>query len=130
MKVTNIQKLQRTSDNKPYWRMELEGKELPLLTFSLPSQKEGDDIAEDAIEKGKGDYWQFKRQPKPYQGKPSQFPKDDTAIIAEVAFKGAIDLWTHKHAMKPDISIDTNEILVITKALAKGIQSIIAEMKG
>ncbi len=129
MKVTQITPLNRKKDNMPYWKVQLEGKELPLLDFEQPTYSEGDDMPEDGIKlhqsgnyympnKGQSSQGASKPAPKPW-AKSNWTPKNDDDIMLQVAFKGAIELETHH--IVPEGKIDTGRILQATNEMFAGL---------
>ena len=66
MKALNITKATSKKTQKPYWAIELEGEERPMLLWNTPQFNEGDDIPKESLElKGKegNQYWTFVKTP-------------------------------------------------------------------
>ena len=49
MKITEIKEYTRKSDSKKYWRVALEGDEIPLLTFNEPTFEVGAELSKDSM---------------------------------------------------------------------------------
>ena len=79
---------------KPYWAIELEGTDRPMLLWTKPQFNEGDDIPEEDIElKGKegNQYWAFKATstPKTESRKGSKSYTADPQKIESIEFQNA-----------------------------------------
>jgi len=98
MIVTEITKLSRKSDGKPYWKCTLEGSEYHLLVWDQPQFSEGEDIPEDKLEvKGKegSEYYALKssgsQKPAPaYRGRP---PEETRSIEKQTKLDKAVKLY-------------------------------------
>ncbi len=105
MKVTQITPLNRKKDNMPYWKVQLEGKELPLLDFEQPSYNVGDDMPEDGIKMHQSGNYYMPNRAKPggssapkgekyWTPKPKD-PADRVSIERQSTGKMATDIYVH-----------------------------------
>lgn len=124
MKVVSITPLKNKETNADFWKVELEGSDKPLWANTTPTFKVGDDIPEASLQLAKsGKSWSLKKGTgaKPYarQG----YPKDENAILTQVAFKGAVEAEGYWYV--PDGKSHTARIIENTDELVAGLQEII-----
>ena len=103
MKVTEIKQYTRQKDNKKYWRVTLEGDDIPLLTFNEPTFAIGAELSRDSLKiMGKEDsqYYGFaKKEERPQPGKQTYGKHSDKDSEIEsskrCALMQATDLYIH-----------------------------------
>lgn len=89
MKVLSIQAKQTQRDNRPYWKVILEGTIHPLILWDMPKLFEGDYIADDdLILSGDGQTYSMKTD-----SRTDQATEKDAAIREQTAMKIIADLF-------------------------------------
>lgn len=88
MKVLSIQAKQTQRDNRPYWKVILEGTIHPLILWDMPKLFEGDYIADDdLVLSGDGQTYSLKTD-----SRTDQASEKDASIREQTAMKMICDL--------------------------------------
>lgn len=89
MKVLSIQAKQTQRDNRPYWKVILEGTIHPLILWDMPKLFEGDYIADDdLVLSGDGQTYSLKTD-----SRTDQASEKDASIREQTAIKAIIDIF-------------------------------------
>lgn len=132
MKVLEIKDFKRKSDNKPYWRVELEGSEIPLLSFSKPEFAIGTEIDVGNLKASKdGKYYTLirpKEEGTTTRKSYGKSPEEMESIERQVDKKIASELY--RHHISPDVPFDKAELTKIYNAChSLGKNPIVEEAK-
>jgi len=112
MKVTDIKKYTRQKDSKEYWRVALEGDELPLLTFNEPTFEVGAELSRDSMKimgKEGSQYYGFaKKEERPASGRQSYGKHSNKDSEVESSKRCALMQATeiYKHCTDASIPFD------------------------
>lgn len=125
MKVTEIKPYTRQSDKKKYWRVALEGEEMPLLTFNEPTFEVGAELSKDSFKvmgKEGSQYYGFaKKEERPQAGKQSYGKHSDKDTEVETSKRCALMQATeiYKHHIDADVPFDKDALTAIYKTCSQ-----------
>ena len=135
-KVSNIEELHATTDGKPYWVISFEGVKPTGTEWTKPSYAIGTELNVEMVKPEKGK-WYYKIVKDSTQAisaasanaasqsnkASSHTPSYDSAIMLQVAFKGAVEAEGYWYV--PDGKQHTDRVIENTDNLVAGLQEIL-----